>query len=348
MIPFGSRQIGGDAPPVVIAEMSGNHNQSLERALAIVDAAADAGADAIKLQTYLPETMTLDCSGPGFTIDDPNSLWNGRTLFDLYREAHTPWEWHEPIARRAAGRGMEWLSTPFDDSAVEFLERLDPPAYKIASFEITDLRLIRRVAQTGCPMILSTGMASLDEIDEAVRAARDSGCAEIVLLKCTSTYPASPKNSNVATIPHMRERFGCEVGLSDHTGGIGVAVAAVAFGATLIEKHFTLARSDGGVDSAFSLEPDELRALVSETRRAWEARGGISYGPTEDERPSLRFRRSLYVSCDVSAGMTFTPENVRVVRPGHGLEPRFYDEVVGKRARRALSTGTPLRWEDVE
>ena len=329
MIRFGKHSIGAGSPPIVIAEMSGNHNRSLERALEIVDAAAAAGAHAIKLQTYLPQTMTLDMRGPGFTIDDPKSLWNGRTLFELYREAHTPWEWHEPIVERAKARGIEWLSTPFDATAVDFLERLDPPAYKIASFELTDLRLIECAARTKRPLILSTGMGSVAEIDEAVRTARSAGARDIVLLKCTSTYPASPRNSNVATIPHMRALFGTEVGISDHTGGIGVAVAAATLGASVVEKHFTLRRSDGGVDSAFSLEPDELKNLVEETRRAWEGLGHISYGATEAERSSLQFRRSIYVAKDVAAGETFTEANVRVVRPGYGLEPRHLAFVLG-------------------
>jgi N-acetylneuraminate synthase len=348
MIHFGKRSIGAGSPPVIIAEMSGNHNQSLERALQIVDAAADAGADAIKLQTYLPETMTLDVQAPGFTIDDPKSLWYNRTLFDLYREAHTPWEWHGPIVERAKARGIEWLSTPFDKSAVEFLERFDPPAYKIASFELTDHALIECVARTGRPVILSTGMGTVSEIDEAVRVARNAGARDIVLLKCTSTYPASPANSNVLTVPHMRDLFGTEVGLSDHTAGVGVAVAAVALGATVIEKHFTLRRSDGGVDSAFSLEPHELRSLVEEARRAWEGLGKIAYGLSEAERPSLQFRRSIYVSKDVRAGERYTEANLRVVRPGFGLEPRHLGLVLGRRAAADAKEGTPLRWDMVD
>jgi len=348
MIRFGSRCIGPESAPVVIAEMSGNHNQSLDRALEIVDAAADAGADAIKLQTYLPETMTLDVAGPGFTIDDPKSLWYNRKLFDLYREAHTPWEWHAPIIERAKARGMEWLSTPFDASAVKFLEQFDPPAYKIASFELTDLALIECAARTGRPLILSTGMGTVAEIDQAVRAARSAGARDIVLLKCTSTYPASPGNSNVATVPHMRDLFGTQVGLSDHTAGIGVAVAAVALGATVVEKHFTLRRSDGGVDSAFSLEPQELRMLVEETRRAWQGLGRIAYGASEAERPSLQFRRSIYVSKDVRAGERYTESNVRVVRPGFGLEPRHLSLVLGRRAAADAKEGTPLTWDLVE
>ena len=261
MIKIGSREIGPHVRPYLIAEMSGNHNQSLERALAIVDAAAAAGADAVKLQTYTAETMTLDVVGKGFVIDDAGSLWSGRQLFELYNEAHTPWDWHRPVMQRAAALGMHCFSSPFDDTAVDFLASLDVPAYKIASFENTDLPLIRKVASTGKPMIISTGMASAAEIDEAVSTARDAGCAQIVLLKCTSTYPATPENTNIRTIANMRETFSCDVGLSDHTMGTGVAVASVAFGACIIEKHFTLSRADGGVDSSFSLEPHEFAQL---------------------------------------------------------------------------------------
>ncbi len=334
--------------PVVIAELSGNHNQSLDRALQLVDAAADAGAHAVKLQTYTADTMTLDVRSAGFVIDDPHSLWHRRSLYDLYQEAHTPWEWHAGLFSRARERGMECISTPFDASAVAFLERFDPPAYKIASFELTDLELITHVAQTGRPLLISTGMGSVAEIDEAVSAARNAGNERIVLLKCTSSYPASPENSNVATIPHLRALFGTEVGISDHTLGVGVAVSAVALGATLVEKHFTLSRADGGVDAAFSLEPAEMRALVEETSRAWLGRGRVQYGPTPGERASLQFRRSIYVSQDVSAGEIFTPENVRVVRPGYGLEPRYYRQVLGRKAAADTQKGTPLAWNLID
>lgn len=347
MLKFGSRAIGPQLPPLIIAEMSGNHNQSLERALALVDAAADAGAHAIKLQTYTPDTMTLNLDAPGFRIEDPDSLWHGRTLYDLYREAHTPWEWHAPIFARARERGIECLSTPFDDTAVEFLEQFDPPAYKIASFEITDLPLIERVAQTGRTMIVSTGMASVDEIADAVKTARSHGCKDIVLLKCTSTYPASPQDSNVVTVADMRERFGAETGLSDHTLGIGAAVAAVALGAVLVEKHFTLARADGGVDSVFSMEPGELRSLVAETHRAWLARGSVQYGAGPSEQKSLAYRRSLYVSRDIRRGEIFTRENVRIVRPGYGLAPRHFSEVLGKAAAADIRRGTAVTWDVV-
>jgi len=333
--------------PYLIAEMSGNHNQSLARALAIVDAAADAGADAVKLQTYTADTMTLDCDAPGFVIEDPNSLWAGRQLHALYHEAHTPWDWHRPIFERAAARGLHCFSTPFDESAVDFLETLDVPAYKIASFECTDLPLIRKVAATGKPMIISTGMATLAEIDETVRTARAAGCSDLVLLKCTSTYPSTPENTNLNTIPVLRQAFGCAVGLSDHTMGCGAAVAAVALGATVIEKHFTLARADGGVDSTFSLEPAELRLLRTETERAALALGGVVFGGTAAEQKSLAFRRSLYIARDVVAGEVLTADNLRAIRPGFGLAPKYHDVVMGKRVNRALKAGTPLAWDHV-
>jgi pseudaminic acid synthase len=342
------RSIGADAPPYVIAEMSGNHNRSLERALQIVDAAAAAGAHAIKLQTYTAATMTLDVAEDEFRISDADSLWAGRSLFDLYDEAHTPWEWHAPIMERARSLGLHCFSSPFDDSAVEFLESLHVPAYKIASFEVVHLPLIRRVAATGKPLIISTGMASLDEIGEAVATARDGGARDIVLLKCTSTYPASPDNSNVRTIPDLRARFGCEVGLSDHTMGLGAAVAAVALGASVVEKHFTLARADGGVDSAFSMEPAELHELVVETDRAWRALGEIVYGPSGAEGKSLQFRRSIYVSADLEAGALLSHENLRCVRPGLGLPPRHLDSLIGRRVRRAIRKGTPVAWDLLE
>ena len=342
------RLIGSSAPPLVIAEMSGNHNHSLDRALAIVDAAADAGAHALKIQTYTADTLTLDVERDEFVISDPGSLWAGRSLYSLYAEAYTPWEWHEAIFVRAHERGMIPFSTPFDDTAVDFLEDLDTPCYKIASFENNHLPLIRKAASTGKPLIMSTGMASADELTEAVGAARDAGCTDLVLLKCTSTYPASPENSNLATIPDLRERFGCQVGLSDHTMGTAVSVASVALGATVIEKHFTLSRAEGGVDSAFSMEPAELTALVEDTERAWQALGTVCYGPTDAEKPSVQFRRSLYVAQDMRAGDMFTPENLRVVRPGLGLPPKHYDEVLGKRITRDARKGTALAWDLVE
>lgn len=339
------REIGLGLRPYLIAEMSGNHNQSLDRALEIVDAAAASGADAIKLQTYTAATMTLNVRMPGFVIDDPKSLWAGRQLYELYEEAHTPWEWHAPIMERAAQHGVHCFSTPFDASSVDFLESLNVPAYKIASFENTDLPLIRRVAATGKPLIMSTGMATAGEIDEAVHAAREAGCRDLVLLKCTSTYPATAENTNVSTIPHMRTLFGCDVGLSDHTMGCGVAVAATALGATVIEKHFTLRRADGGVDSAFSMEPHELRQLCDETERAWQAVGQVRYGPTDAEIKSLNFRRSLYVAQDMKAGETLTRENLRSVRPGFGLSAAYFERVLGMQVRCDAGCGTPLSWD---
>lgn len=338
------RQIGGDAPPFVIAEMSGNHNQSLERALEITEAAANAGAHALKLQTYTADTMTLAINEGQFFISDEQSLWKGKSLHELYKLAHTPWEWHEAIIGRASELGMVCFSTPFDESAVDFLEDLEVPVYKIASFENVHLPLIRKVAATGKPVIISTGMATLAEIDDAVRAAREAGCRDLVLLKCTSTYPATPEDSNVLTIPHLRALFDCEVGLSDHTMGVGASVAAVAHGATVIEKHFTLSRADGGVDSSFSLEPTELRALVVETERAWQSLGQVTYGPGEAEKKSLIFRRSIYIAEDLKAGDTLTPENLRCVRPGMGLAPKYYDMLLGRPVNQEVKKGTPMGW----
>jgi pseudaminic acid synthase len=341
---IGHREIGASAPPFIIAEMSGNHNQSLERALAIVDAAASAGAHALKLQTYTADTMTLAINEGEFFISDEQSLWKGKNLHELYRQAATPWEWHEPIMARAHSLGMVSFSSPFDETAVEFLESLDVPAYKIASFENVHTPLIRRVAATGKPLIISTGMATLTEIDEAVRTARKAGCQDLILLKCTSTYPATPATSNVLTIPHLRKAFGCEVGLSDHTMGVGVAVAAVAHGATVIEKHFTLARADGGVDSSFSLEPHEMRALVDETESAWQSLGTVAYGPSDAETQSLVFRRSIYVAQDLKTGDVLTPDNLRCIRPGLGLAPKYYDQLLGSKVTSDVKKGTPMRW----
>jgi N-acetylneuraminate synthase len=341
-IQIAGRPIGPAHPPFVIAEMSGNHNQSLERALAIVDAAAQAGAHAIKLQTYTADTITLDVRGGSFEISDSDSPWAGQNLHDLYAKAYTPWEWHQPIMERARELGLICFSSPFDETAVDFLLELDVPAFKIASFENNHLPLIEKAAATGKPLIISTGMASLGELDAAVRTARDAGCTELVLLKCTSNYPASPENTNLRTIPHLRELFDCEVGLSDHTMGVGAAVAAVALGASVIEKHFTLARADGGVDSAFSLEPMELAGLVSETERAWQALGQVSYGPTEAEQNSMLYRRSIYAAQDIAIGEILTPENIRIVRPGDGLPPHFYKDIIGRKAKAQLKKGSPL------
>ncbi len=344
MITIGNRNIGAGHPPFIIAEMSGNHNQSLARALEIVEAVAMTGAHALKIQTYTPDTMTLDLDEREFHIGDPNSLWVGNSLYKLYGEAYTPWEWHKPIIERARKLGIVAFSTPFDDTAVDLLESLEVPCYKIASFENTDLPLIRRVAMTGKPLIISTGLASVAELDETVRTAREAGCKDLILLKCTSTYPASAHNTNILTIPHMRELFGCEVGLSDHTTGVGVSVASVALGASVIEKHFTLDRDEGGVDSTFSMEPGEMTQLVIETKRAWEAMGQVSYGATPSEKASIVFRRSLYVVQDLKTGEELTKHNVRAIRPGLGLAPKYLSVVLGKRASRDVKRGTALAW----
>ncbi len=341
---IGNRSIGQNHLPFVIAEMSGNHNQSLERALEIVEAAAKTGAHALKIQTYTPDTMTLDLDEREFHISDPNSLWAGTSLYKLYGEAYTPWEWHKPIFDRARELGIIPFSTPFDDTAVDFLESLDVPCYKIASFENTDLPLIRRVAATGKPLIISTGMASIAELDDTVRAAREAGCKDLILLKCTSTYPATAQNTNILTIPHLREMFDCEVGLSDHTMGVGVSVGSVALGATVIEKHFTLNRADGGVDSSFSMEPAEMVQLVVETERAWQALGQVSYGATEAEKKSVQFRRSLYIVKDLKAGDVLTKENVRAIRPGLGLPTKYLEQVLGKQVKQDVKRGTGLSW----
>jgi N-acetylneuraminate synthase len=344
-IQIADKFIGASYQPFVIAEMSGNHNQSLERALEIVEAAAKTGAHALKIQTYTPDTMTLDLDEREFHISDPKSLWAGNSLYKLYGEASTPWEWHKPIFDRARELGMIAFSTPFDDTSVDFLESLDVPCYKIASFENTDLPLIRRVAATGKPLIISTGMASIAELDDTVKAAREAGCKDLILLKCTSTYPATASNTNILTIPHMRELFDCEVGLSDHTMGVGVSVASVALGASVIEKHFTLNRADGGVDSSFSMEPAEMEQLVLETERAWQAMGQVSYGATEAEKKSIVFRRSLYIVKDLKAGDILTSDNVRAIRPGMGLPTKYLGVLIGRTVKQDVKRGTALNWQ---
>lgn len=345
IIKLGKFEVGSGRKPFIIAEMSGNHNQSLDRALELVDAAAKTGAQALKLQTYTADTITLDVGTKDFFISDEKNLWQGNSLHKLYDQAHTPWEWHPQIFARARELGMECFSTPFDETAVDFLEKIGCPFYKIASFENNHIPLIRKVAKTGKPIIISTGLASIADLDEAVKTIRAENNSQIILLKCTSTYPATPENTNISTIPHMRDLFQCQVGLSDHTMGIGVSVAAVALGATVIEKHFTLSRADGGVDSAFSMEPQEMQSLVSESERAWLAKGEIFYGPTKAESKSLQFRRSIYVSEDISAGEAFSQSNIRVVRPGFGLAPKFFGDVVGRKAGKDLKKGTPLSWD---
>ena len=329
-------------PPFIIAEISANHNGSLDRALATITAAKKCGADAVKIQTYTADTMTIDCELPDFIIK--GGLWNGYKLYDLYKEAQTPYEWHKPLFEHAKKEGITLFSTPFDETSVDFLEKLGSPAYKIASFENTDIPLIQRVAATGKPLIISTGMATEKELDESVDVARKAGCKDLTLLKCTSKYPASPENSNLLTIPYLRERYGCEVGLSDHTLGIGVAVASIALGATVIEKHFTLKRADGGVDSAFSMEPAEMKELVEETERAWQSLGKVLVGPTEAEKSSIIFRRSLYIVKDLKAGDILTKENVRAIRPGLGLPPKHLNQVLGKKIKNGVKMGTALAW----
>lgn len=342
-ISLGSHFVGPSHSPFIVAEMSGNHNQSLERALQLVDAVKAAGAHAVKLQTYTADTMTLNIHAGDFLITDKNSLWYGRSLYELYQEASTPWEWHAPIFQRCKELGLVFFSTPFDATAIDFLETLDVPCYKIASQEITDCALIRTAAATGKPLILSTGGATLDEIKEAVAIARNAGCHELVLLKCTSAYPAPAENANLNTIPHIAQNFKTLVGISDHTLGVGVAIASIALGGCLIEKHFTLSRQDGGVDSAFSLEPEELKALVIESNRAWKSLGKVCYGPTEAERGSLQFRRSLYFVKDLPSGTIITPEHIKVIRPGYGIAPKNYERIIGLKIKKSVKAGDPVR-----
>ncbi|APD93348.1 pseudaminic acid synthase [Alteromonas mediterranea] len=337
--------VGEGLPPFIIAELSGNHNHDLNLALQMVDAAADAGVHALKLQTYTADTMTIDVAKGEFFIDDENSLWHGSSLYELYKKAYTPWEWHRTIFERAKARGMTAFSTPFDSTAVDFLESLDVPCYKIASFENTDHSLLAKVAKTGKPVIVSTGMASLAEIAEAVEVLENNGCSEYILLKCTSQYPADPVNANLATIEHMKQMFNCQVGLSDHTTGIGAAVAATALGATVIEKHFVIDRKAGGVDAAFSLEPAEFTALVDETKRAAIAVGKVNYGCTPSELNSRTHRRSLYVCEDLVAGDVLTESNLRAIRPGLGLAVKHMPTLLGKPVTKAVNKGTPMSWD---
>jgi len=345
VVEIANKKIDKKYKPFIIAEISGNHNQSLSRALQIVGMAAKSGVDAIKLQTYTADTMTLDVQNDDFLIKDPNSLWSGQYLHKLYEQAHTPWEWHEAIFNRCSELGIIGFSTPFDESAVDFLEKLNVPCYKIASFEINHLPLLKEIAKTNKPIIISTGRSSLSDIDEAVKTIKSENNNKIILLKCTSSYPANPKDSNILTIPHMKKLFGCQVGLSDHTLGIGVAIASVALGATVIEKHFTISRADEGVDSEFSLEPQEMKNLVEESYRAWQALGKINYCFTKSEEKSIQFKRSLYISKNMKKGEVLTQNNLRIVRPGYGLHPRYYEQLLGKKVSFDIKMGTPVKWE---
>jgi pseudaminic acid synthase len=345
-IEIGNRVVGAGHPTYVIAELSANHGQHFDRAVEIIRAAKHAGADAIKLQTYTPDTMTIACNRPEFLIK--GTLWQGRNLHELYREAYTPWDWQPRLREKALELGIELFSTPFDETAVEFLESMSVPAYKLASFELVDLPLIQRMAATGKPLIMSTGMATLDEIEEAVQTARQSGATQVALLKCTSAYPAPPEEMNLRTIPELSRRFGVPAGLSDHTQGIAVPVAAVTLGARIIEKHITLSRTEPGPDSAFSLEPDEFKAMVDAIRVAEKALGDVYFGFSAHEASSRSFRRSLFVVEDIQRGSTFTPQNVRAIRPGYGLHTRHLHEVLGRRAACDIERGTPLNWDMVE
>jgi N-acetylneuraminate synthase len=342
---IGNKNIGTNHKPFIIAEISGNHNGDIKRALELVKAAADAGADALKLQTYTADTITMNHRGGLFDITDKNSLWVGRNLYELYQEAHTPWEWHEAIFDYAKSLGMLAFSSPFDETAVDFLETLNVPAYKIASFESNHFPLLKKVAQTGKPILISSGTSKLNELYESVQYLKSNGAKDIIIFKCTSTYPATPENTHLNTIPVFQSVFeDCVIGLSDHTMGIGASVAAVALGARVIEKHFTLRRADGGVDSDFSLEPEELKALVVETERAFLAMGNVQLNTQKAEEKSRQFKRSIYVTKDIEAGEAFTTENIRVIRPGDGLHPKFWEQVLGTKAAQDWKRGTPLAW----
>lgn len=344
-IKIGETIVSIDERPFIVAEMSGNHNQSLKRALKIVDAAAESGAHGLKLQTYTPDTITIDTKGGLFEINDKKSLWYGRNLYELYKIAHTPWEWHNILFNRAKEKGMIPFSTPFDETAVDFLEDLDVACYKIASFENKHVPLLKKIASTGKPVIMSTGASEISDIWKAVKTLKENGTEDIILLKCTSSYPATPESSNILTIPNMIETFDTIVGLSDHTLGIGVAIASVSLGARVIEKHFTLRRADGGVDSAFSIEPDELKMLVEESERAFLSLGKVQYDVQNVENKSLRFKRSIYAIRDIKIGEEFTKDNIKIIRPGDGLKPIYYEVIIGKKAKRDIKFATPLTWD---
>ena len=343
MMKIGNIKIGFEHPPIIIAEMSGNHNKSLQNALNIVKQAKFCGVKFLKLQTYTPDTITLNSKKKDFLINDKKSIWYGKNLHQLYKQAYTPWEWHHPIFQKAKELGIICFSTPFDTSAVDFLESLKVPAYKIASFEITDFPLIKRVAETNKPIILSTGMASKKEITEAIKLIKKNGKSEFALLKCTSSYPADPKDINLKTIIDMRKKFKCEVGISDHTLGIGVSIASIAFQSTIIEKHFTLNRKDGGIDSKFSIEPSEMKQLVVESKNAWESMGSIKYGFRSSEKMSLKYRKSIYISRDMKKNEEFTNKNIKVVRPGLGMHSKYFEKIIGLRINKNVSKGTALR-----
>ena len=339
-----NKTISSNHSPFIVAEMSGNHNQSKENAFKIVEAAVKSGADAIKLQTYTADTMTLNLKSKDFYISDNNSLWKGQSLSELYSKGSTPWNWHKDIIKYANKKKIICFSTPFDNSSVDFLESLNVPMYKIASFELTDIPLIKKVAKTKKPIIISTGMGSINEIEDAVNTVKQFG-NELILLKCTSTYPAKAKDSNILTIPELKKLFSCEIGLSDHTKGIGTAIAAVSHGACLIEKHFTLDRKLGGIDSKFSLEPNELKSLVIESKQAYKSLGKIFIGPTKSEELSLKYRRSLYCSKDIKKGSKISKNNIKSIRPGYGISPKYYDELLGKKVKKNIAKGTPLNWD---
>jgi pseudaminic acid synthase len=346
-IDIAGRKVGAGCEPFIVAELSGNHNQSLERALAIIDAAAASGAHALKLQTYTADTLTIDKKDGDFYLDNPDSLWHGMSMYELYQQAYTPWEWHETLFARCKKLGLICFSSPFDVTAVDFLEALNCPCYKIGSTENTDVALLQKVAATGKPVIISTGMATVAELGDMVNIVRNAGCQDLVLLKCTAAYPADPADANLLTIPHMQELLECQIGLSDHTMGIGVAVASVALGVTVIEKHFTLSRDEGGVDAAFSMEPNEFQALISESKVAWLARGQVHYGTVDSENSSLS-RRSLYIVQDMQAGDVLTPENLRSIRPGYGLPTRHLEDLLGMRVTQHIERGTRMSWDLVK
>lgn len=346
-IKVGNRKIGPNEEPFIIAEMSGNHNGSKERAIEIIKSAAATGVDCLKFQTYTADTMTLDCHKPDFVINDEKSLWDGRQLYDLYKEAHTPWEWHEELFQVANDHGVIAFSSPFDETAVDFLNDLGVPMFKVASFEITHLPLIRKIGKTGKPVIISTGMASMDEIETAIQTAKEGGTDDIIILKCTSQYPANASDANLETISDMADRFGVQVGLSDHTLGIGVGIAAIGYGATVIEKHFTIDRSEGGVDSEFSMEPQEMKMLKEETSRAWHARGKVHYDGTANEQKSKQFRQSIYPTRDIAVGELFSADNLKICRPGLSLSPSNWESLLGKPAKRAIEMGERLNKDDL-